>query len=119
MSSLLGILFFLNLREGQTAQTLAKGFIDRGTLLGEELRSVFSDVKTIFETYSELAVDYYGRFVTKTHPGFDWSFVAAHKVGPLVPVEPDTVTGAMRQARHFVIRTKSGIGDHFAGGRID
>src|SRR5213078_4492249 len=33
---------------------------------------------------------------------------------PFVPVEPDTVSGPVRQARHLVTRSEAGIGDHFA-----
>ena len=36
-----------------------------------------------------------------------------------MPVEADPVTGAMRQPRHFVIRTKSGVGNDFARRRVD
>src|SRR5256714_6057561 len=77
------------------------------------------DVQAVLEANTEFAIDGNRGFVAEAHSGLDWSFVAAHKVGPLMAVEADAVTGAMRQAGNFVVRTEAGIGDHFARRRID
>src|SRR5437660_687112 len=87
--------------------------------MSEEFRTLISDVEAVFETNAELAVDDDRRLVAEAHPGLNWSLVAAHKVGPFVTVETNAVARAMRQAGHFVVRTKAGIRDHFARRGID
>src|SRR5262249_35010606 len=93
--------------------------IDRGTRLREEFRTIFSDVQTIFQANSELAVNHNCWFVAEAHARLNLCFVAPHKVRPLVPVKPDAVTGAMRQAWHFVIRAKARISNYFPRGGIN
>src|SRR5262249_48057085 len=44
---------------------------------------------------------------------------AAHEVRPLVAVETDAVSGAMREAGHFIVGTEAGVGDHLARGCVD
>src|SRR5205807_6648227 len=87
--------------------------------MSEEFRTIISDVEAVFEANAELAVDDDRRLVTEAHPGLNWSLVAAHKVGPFVPVEADPVARAMGQSRNFVVRTKAGVGDYFARRGID
>ena len=92
--------------------------IDRWTLFGKKLRAVLSDVKTIFQTNSKLTIDRDRWFVAEAHARLNRSFVATDEVGPFVSVESDAVTRAMRQAGHFVIGAKAGVGDHLARGSI-
>src|SRR5437867_695351 len=93
--------------------------INRRTLRRERLRTLFGYVHAVFESDTELAIDGYHRFVAKAHPGLKRRLVAAHQVSPLMAVQPDAVSGAMRQARNLVIRTEAGIGDHLASRRVD
>src|SRR5260370_27282842 len=91
----------------------SKRIVNRRTLMREKLRTVLSDVKTVFQANSKLAVDHDRWFVAKAHAGLNRRLVATHKVSPLVTVEADAVTGAMRQARRLVIGTKAGFAEHF------
>ena len=97
---------------------LAKGFIDRRTLIREKPGTILSYVQTVFQTNSKLAINHDRRFVAKAHSRLNRRFVAAYKVGPFVPIESDAVPGAMWEARHFVIRTKACVSDHLARGGI-
>src|SRR5688572_3260597 len=108
-------------RRGSHRSSLGPGerFVDRFTLLREELRPGLSYVKAVFQPNSKLAVNHHCWFITKTHSRLHGCLVSTHKVRPLVSVKTDTVTRAMRQAGHFIIRTKPGIGDHFARGRVN
>src|SRR5689334_17083510 len=73
-----------------------KRFVYRCALLREKLRPGFRDIQTVFETNAKLAVDHDRGFVAEAHAGLNRSLVAAHEVGPFVPVESDAVAGAMR-----------------------
>src|SRR5581483_5991444 len=96
----------------------AEGLINRGALRGEHLRAAFGDVEAVFQTDTEFAVDGDHRLVAEAHSGLDAGLVAAHEVGPFVSVESDAVAGAVRQARHLVIRAEAGVGDHLARGGV-
>ena len=102
----------------ETFSRLAEGFVDRRTLLSEELRATLSDVETVFEADAKLAVDHDCRFVAEAHAGLNQSLVAPHKVCPFMTVEADAVPRAMRQAGRFVIRTEPGVSDYFARGGV-
>ena len=95
-----------------------KRLIDRRALIGEELWPVRGNVQTIFQTDSELAIDYDRWFVAKTHARLNRCLVATHKVRPFMAVEPDAVAGAMRQPRSFVVGTKACVGKDLARGRV-
>src|SRR5260221_7450823 len=88
--------------------------INRRVLIREEPRAILSNVQTVFQANSDLAINNNRRFVAKAHARLNGRFVAAHKVGPFVSVESNTVTGAMRQAGNLVVRPEAGVGDHFA-----
>jgi hypothetical protein len=45
-------------------------------------------------------------------------FVSAHEIRPFVPVQTDAVTGAVRQAGHFVIGAEARVGDDLARGGV-
>src|SRR5205823_14713655 len=62
----------------------AEGFVDRRTLLIEELRSTLSDVETVFQADAKLAVDHNRRFVAEAHAGLNWRLVTPHKVRPFM-----------------------------------
>src|SRR5262245_8945428 len=97
---------------------MLKGFVNRLALFCEKLWTIRRDVQTVFESNTKLTVDHDRGFITETHTRLDRRLVAAHEVSPFVTIETDSMPGAMRQTRHFVIRTKTSINDHFARGRI-
>src|SRR6185437_1817279 len=93
--------------------------VDRGTLVSEKLRAFVSDVQTVFKSNSELAIDDDGGFIAKAHAGLNRGLVTTHEVGPLVAIQTDAVSGAMRQTRNFVVRPEARICDYFTRSRID
>src|SRR5207244_6126387 len=93
--------------------------VKRRALAGKKLWTAVSDVKTVFQTDAELAIDHDRRFVAKAHARLNRRLIAAHEISPLVTVEADPVAGAMRQSRSLVIGSKAGIGQHLARGCID
>src|SRR5207247_3129510 len=93
--------------------------VDRRTRLREPLRAGFGDVETVLESDPELTVDRDHRLVAEAHPGLQRRLVPPHEVRPLVTVEADAVTCAVRQAGHFVIGAEPGVGNHLARGRVD
>src|SRR5688572_3930767 len=93
--------------------------VDRRTRLRKVCRATLGHIQAVFEADAELAVDGDHRLVAEAHAGRKRRLVAAHEVGPLVAVEPDAVTGAMRQAGHLVIRAEAGVGDHLASRGVD
>src|SRR5690349_11179054 len=96
-----------------------KRLVNRRALLREKPWSIGSDVETVFEANAELTIDHDCWLVAETHAGLDRRLVAANEVGPLVTVESDTMPGAMRQSRDFVVWPKPGISNHFARRGID
>src|SRR5581483_1722408 len=82
-------------------------------------RSARRDVETILEPDTELAVDHDRRLVAEAHPGLDLRLVAADEIRPLVAVEPDTVSRAMRQTWRLVVGAEARGGDHLSRCRID
>src|SRR6266550_5686661 len=98
---------------------LPERLFNRWTLLGKKLRPGRSDVETILQTDSKLTIDHDRWFVAKAHPGLNRRLIATHKVSPLVTVEPDAVTSAMRQTRRLVIGTKARVRQNFSGGVIN
>src|SRR5215475_14708299 len=99
--------------------TLAERLVERRTLLSKKLRTVFGDIKTIFETYPKFSVDYNRWFIAETHTRLNGRLVAADEVRPFVSVQTDAVTSPMGQPRDFVIRSEPCISDHFSCGCID
>src|SRR2546426_4181896 len=97
----------------------AERLVNRRALIGEKLRTALSDIKTIFEPNPKLAIDHDRWFVAEAHARLNWRLVSAHNVTPLVSIESDTMARAMRQSGSLVIRTKAGVGNHFARGRIN
>src|SRR5205823_3385064 len=97
----------------------AKRLVDRRALLSEKLWTIFGNVQTIFQANSKLTIDCNRRFIAEAHAWLNRRLVPAHEVCPLVTVETDAVTGAMRQAGNIVVGTKARIGDHFARGGVD
>src|SRR5919197_725067 len=97
-----------------TSLPSSEWFLNRRTLLRKKFWTVRRDVKTIFQTHAKFAVDHDRRFVAKAHARLNRRLVAAHEVSPFVTVEADAVTGAMRQARRLVIRSKAGISQNFS-----
>src|SRR5262245_28326221 len=93
--------------------------IDRRTRLGEEFRAALGDVGAVLQADAELAVDRDHRFVAEAHARLQRRLVAAHEVGPLVAVEADAVAGPVGKARHLVVGTEAGVGDHLASRSID
>src|SRR5579863_5463370 len=93
---------------------LPEGLVDRGALFGEHARAVLGDIHAVLEADAELAVNRDGRFVAETHARFEPPLIAPHQVGPLVTVQANAVTGAMRQTGDLVARSKSVVGDHLA-----
>src|SRR5882672_10087715 len=93
--------------------------IDGRTWLGKKLRTVLSDIETVLEPDPEFAVDGDHRFVAEAHAGLERGLVAADEIGPLVAVEADAMAGAMRKARHFVVRPESGVGDDLSRSGVD
>src|SRR5437763_9355720 len=81
--------------------------IDGRTWLGKKLRAALGDVETVLEPDPEFAIDGDHRLVAEAHARLERRLVAADEVGPLVAVEADAVAGAMRKARHFVVRPES------------
>src|ERR1039457_2768426 len=97
---------------------LSKRLIDRRALLRKHARAFLGDVHAIFQTDTELAVDGNSRFVAEAHPRLDLRCIPLHQVGPLVPVQPDSVPGAMRQSRCLVPGAETRAGDHLARRRV-
>src|SRR5229473_3043058 len=85
--------------------------INRWALVREKLRTILSNIQTVFQANSELAIDDNCRFVAKAHARLDRRLVPAHEVRPLMTVEADAVSGAVRQPGRLVIRTKARVGD--------
>src|SRR5262245_25149065 len=81
----------------------AERLIDRNALFAKQFGSFFSNVETIFQSNAELAINRDHRFVAETHTRLKPGLVAAHEVGPLVPVQTYAVARAMRQPRNFII----------------
>src|SRR5262249_16923088 len=98
---------------------LAERLVDRRTLLGKKLRTVFRNVKTIFQTNAKLSVDHNRWFVAETHARLNSRLVPAAEVRPFMSVQAYAVTSPMRQPRHFVVRSKPGIRDRLSCRRID
>src|SRR5678815_6084052 len=84
-------------------------------LFREEFRPLLGHVQAVLEPDPEFAVDGNGGFVAEAHAGSQPGAVATDEVGPLMPVQPDAVAGAVRQARHLVARPEPRIGDDFPG----
>src|ERR1035438_2651004 len=97
---------------------LSKRPIDGRALPGKHARASLGDVHAIFQAHAELAVDGDGRFVAEAHPRRDLGFIPLHQVGPLVPVQPDSVPGAMRQSRRLISRTEARAGDYISRRRV-
>src|SRR5436190_6696043 len=93
--------------------------VDGRTWLGEKLRSALGDVQTVFKSNTELAVNGDHRLVTKAHAGLQRRLVAANEVRPFVAVETDAVAGTVGKTWHFVVRTETRVGDHFARRGVD
>ena len=55
------------------------------------------------------------RFVGKTHAGGKRRVVAANDVGFLVDLEPEAMTGAMRQTWQAIVGAEGVFGKHLAG----
>jgi membrane-bound lytic murein transglycosylase F len=91
---------------------LLDGPFDRRAPRREHLRSVLGDVEAVLQPNTELAVDRDRRLVAEAHARLNLRRVAFDEIRPLVPVEPDAVPGSMRQARHLVAGSESGVGDH-------
>src|SRR5215831_7442491 len=100
------------------SDTSSERLFNRGTLLGKKLRSIGSDVKTIFQPHAEFAIDHDRWFIAKAHARLNRCLVAAHKVGPFMTIKADTVSRAMWQPRRPVIRSKACVSQNFSRGII-
>src|SRR5436853_6822337 len=93
---------------------LTERLIDGRALRAERARAILRDVEAIFQANAELAIDGDHGFIAETHSGLEARLVAAHQVGPLGAVQPDTVAGTVGQVGHLVIRAETKIGDYLA-----
>src|SRR5438874_2351819 len=97
---------------------LSKRLIDSRALLGKHSRAFLGDVHAVFQTDAEFTVNCDHGLVAETHSRLKAGLVPAYQVSPLVDIEPDAVTGAMRQAGHLIAGAKTEIGNHFSSRRI-
>ena len=92
--------------------------VDGRAGLGEELCPVLGDMHVVFEPNPELARDDDHGLVGEAHAGLHERFVPAHEVDPLVAFQADAVACPVRQPRHFVIWSESGLDDDLARRRV-
>src|ERR1700751_2603810 len=81
--------------------------VDRMGRLGEPARTGLGDDHVVLEANAELAIDADRRLVRECHAWPQHGLVALHEIRPLVDVEADAVSGAVRQARRRVARTEA------------
>src|SRR5438093_8773548 len=105
--------------KGAKAKFLSKRLVNRRTLVRKKPGPAFGNVKAVFESNPELTINYDRWFVAKAHARLNRRLVPAHEVSPFMTIESDAVARAMRQSRDLVVGAKTGVGDHFARGRID
>src|SRR5262249_8624715 len=98
---------------------LAEGFLDGTALRGEKFGAAFGNVHAVLEAYAEFFVIGNHRFVAKAHARTKRSFVAANQVRPLVSIESDAVTGAVRKSGDLVVRSEARIRDDLTRSRVD
>src|ERR1700693_616008 len=97
---------------------LPEWLIDGRALLREHFGAALRDVHAVLEADAELTVDGDGGLVAEAHTRDDARFIATHQVGPLVAIQPDPVTRAVRQTRNLVAWPETRVGDHLARGGI-
>src|SRR5215472_12772548 len=113
-----GMIWLLFAGRSGAVALLSKRLIDRHALSCKHLRPRFRNVQAVLQAYPELAVDRDHRLIAEAHPRLQFRLVALHEVRPLVPVEPESVAGAMRQTRHLVPGTETGVGNDLARRRV-
>src|SRR5215510_6203215 len=102
----------------KTCPKSAERLIDRRALGGEQARALFGEVETVFQSDAEFTVDGDHRLVAETHSRPQQSLVSPNEIRPLMAVEADAVSGAVRQPRNLVVGAKAGVGYHFARSRV-
>src|SRR5262245_60435231 len=96
----------------------AERLIYRRALRGEQARALFGEVETVFQADAEFTVDGDHRLVAETHSRPQKSLVSPNEIRPLMAVEADAVSSAVRQPRNLVVGAKAGVSYHFARSRV-
>src|SRR5579864_5175139 len=97
---------------------LTERLIDGWALFRKGAGAVLGDVHAIFQADSKFAVNGDGGLVAETHSRLERALVAQDKIRPLMSIQADSMSGAMRKPGDFVAGAKAVVGDYLSSSRV-